>query len=285
MLNETNSISISCKLPPSFEMMLPPSQSPPERAMTKDEEPSTAMRQYHEQMLKLVAKGFYNELINYGVNEAEVLTVAGHLLDNVMHKQGPASKSVEYYNGLFTIKDVRDEWAGAGRLTVQQLSLSPMDIKTIPVIAAWLREPAIRDSFYPHFPDTKEELTRYFQSPAREYFLIFHEQHLAGIIGAENIDTESAILEMRKLVGDPEMHGKGIGKRATFLFLYYVFVIRKFRKVYLHSLDINIRNLNLNGKFGFELEGVFLEEVVVRNKRRDVIRMALTAPVWSALFS
>ena len=207
------------------------------------------MRQYHEQMLKLVAKGFYNELINYGVNEAEVLTVAGHLLDNLMHKQGPASKTVEYYNHLFAIKDVHDEWADTRRLTVQQLSLSPMDIKMVPKVAAWLREPAIRESFYPHFPDTTEELTRYFQSPAREYFLIFHEQHLAGIIGAENIDTESAILEMRKLVGDPEMHGKGIGKRATFLFLYYVFVIRKFRKVYLHSLDINIRNLNLNGKF------------------------------------
>src|SRR4051812_23743165 len=55
------------------------------RGMKEREETSTAMRQYHEQMLKLVAKGFYNELINYGVNETEVLTVAGHLLDNVMH--------------------------------------------------------------------------------------------------------------------------------------------------------------------------------------------------------
>lgn len=243
------------------------------------------MRQYHEQMLKLVAKGFYNELINYGVNEAEVLAVAGHLLDNVMVKRGPASKQVEYYNGLFTIKDVRDEWAGARRLTVQHLTLAPMDLKMVSQIEIWLREPAIRESFYPRFPESKEELTRYFQSPAREYFIIFHQQHLAGIIGAENIDTESGILEMRKLVGDPEMHGKGIGKRATFLFLYYVFMIRKFTKVYLHSLDINIRNLNLNGKFGFELEGVFLEEVVVRNKRRDVVRMALTAPVWTELFS
>jgi len=62
-------------------------------------------------------------------------------------------------------------------------------------------------------------------------------------------------------------------------------MVRKFRKVCLHSLDINIRNLNLNGKFGFELEGVFLEEAMVRGKRRDVVRMALAEPVWSALFS
>ncbi len=90
---------------------------------------------------------------------------------------------------------------------------------------------------------------------------------------------------MRKLVGDAAMRGKGIGKRATFLFLYESFVIRKFRKVYLHSLDINIRNLNLNRKFGFELEGLFLEEARIQDKWRDVIRMALSAPVWLELFS
>jgi RimJ/RimL family protein N-acetyltransferase len=124
-----------------------------------------------------------------------------------------------------------------------------------------------------------------FQSATREYFSIFWENDLAGFIGAENIDSESARLEMRKLIGNPAMHGKGIGKRATFLFLYYVFVVRKFRKVYLHSFDINIRNLNLNGKFGFELEGVFLEEAMIENTWRDVIRMALTASTWLELFS
>lgn len=40
-------------------------------------------------MLKLVAKGFYKELIKYGVKEPEVLTVAEHLLDNVSLKSNP----------------------------------------------------------------------------------------------------------------------------------------------------------------------------------------------------
>ena len=123
------------------------------------------------------------------------------------------------------------------------------------------------------------------QEPGREYLAIFHEGHFSGIIGAENLDAVSGKLEMRKLVGDSAMHGQGIGKRATFLFLYHVFVTRKFRKVYLHSLDINIRNLNLNGKFGFELEGVFLEDAVVDGHHRDVVRMALSAPVWLELFA
>ncbi|MDB6125035.1 MAG: Protein N-acetyltransferase, RimJ/RimL family [Pedosphaera sp.] len=252
--------------------------------MTEGEESSPAIRHYHEQMLKLVAKGFFNELINYGVNEAEVLAVAGHLLDNVMHKGGTTNKAVEYYNKLFTIKDVQDQWATTQRLTVHNLSISPIAPGHVPQIATWLREPSIQESFYPKFPEAKD-LACYFLEPTREYFSIFRQQHFAGIIGAENIDHESGKLEMRKLVGDPDMHGKGIGKRATFLFLYHAFFIRQFRKVYLHSLDINVRNLNLNGKFGFELEGVFLEETVIQGKRRDVVRMALASPIWLELFS
>ena len=81
------------------------------------------------------------------------------------------------------------------------------------------------------------------------------------------------------------MHGKGIGKRATFLFLYHTFLIRGFEKIYVHSMDTNIRNLNLNRKFGFELEGVFFQDVRVGLERRDVVRMALLRPVWLNLFS
>ena len=253
--------------------------------MAERKETVSPARQHHEQMLKLVAKGFFNELVNYGVNEAEVLKVAGHLLDNVLHKSGPANKTVEFYNKLFTIRDVKDEWAGTKRLAVQGLSITPMEAKVVPQVAAWLRAPAMRDNFYPKFPEKEAELKDYFQSPAREYFSIWHEGKLAGIMGADQIDAESGRVEMRKLVGETAMRGKGIGKRATFLFLYYVFVVRKFRKVFLHSLDINIRNLNLNGKFGFELEGVFLEEVMVGGKMRDVVRMALAGPIWLELFS
>jgi len=253
--------------------------------MSEPEVSPSPARQHHDQMLKLVAKGFFNELINYGVNEAEVLKVAGHLLDNVLHKSGPANKTVEFYNKLFTIQDVHNEWAAARRLTVHGLSILPFEEKIVPQIAEWLLAPAVRENFYPKFPESEAGLRAYFQSPVREYFSIWNEGKLAGIMGADHIDAESGRVEMRKLVGETAMRGKGIGKRATFLFLYYVFVVRKFRKVYLHSLDINIRNLNLNGKFGFELEGVFLEEVMVGGKMRDVVRMALAGPIWLELFS
>jgi RimJ/RimL family protein N-acetyltransferase len=249
------------------------------------DERSAVLGQRHEQMLRLVAKGFYNELINYGVTEKEILTVTAHLLDNVMRNGGPKDPQVEFYNTLFTIKHVQDDWQTAKRLSLQQVSITPLEPRLIPQIAAWMRTPSIQASFYPRFPETEEELVPYFKASGRVYFAIMYQANAVGIIGAEQIDLESAKLEMRKLIGDPSMHGKGIGKRATFLFLYYVFVVLKFQKVLVHSFDVNVRNLNLNGKLGFVLEGTLFEDVLVHNTRRDVVRMALTASTWLRLFS
>jgi RimJ/RimL family protein N-acetyltransferase len=251
----------------------------------ESQDSTTAVRHNHEQMLKLVAKGFYNELIKYGVNKPEIVTVAGHLLDNLLHQGERPNKESEYYNALFRINDIQDEWSKKKRLTVQQVSLAPLDSSLTSAIAGWLRDPLVRESFVPAFPTSQKELEEYFRNPTRQYFGIFHEDEPTGIIGAENIDRETSKLEMRKLVGNTAMRGKGIGKQATFVFLYYVFEILKFQKVYLHSTDINIRNLNLNNKFGFELEGVFFDDAVVQGKKVDLVRMGLRVSVWRELFS
>lgn len=133
-------------------------------------------------------------------------------------------------------------------------------------------------------PDTIEDLTAYFQSPNREYFRILSGNQFVGIIGADQIDMVSKKIEMRKLIGDSKQRGKGIGKRATFLFLFYTYLIAKHEKVFLHSLDINLRNLTLNGKFGFYLEGVFFEDIIIDGEAHDVARMALSKSAWLELF-
>ena len=238
----------------------------------------------HEQMLRLVARGFHKELIKYGVKEPEIVTVAAHLLDNVVLKSPPSSKQVEKYNRLFTIKDVRNEWDEAKQHCLQEVRLAPLQTNQTAQIAKWLENPKVSSSFFPRFPETVARLTEYFVAPGREYFAIWYQQDFVGFIGAENIDLGSGKLEMKKLVGDPAMQGKGIGKRATFLFLYHVFVVQKFYKVYLHTLEINIRNLNLNGNLGFSLEGVFFDDVMNEGVRQDVVRMALSEPAWRKLF-
>lgn len=242
--------------------------------------------QPREQMLRLVAKGFYNELVNYGVRREELLRVANHLLDNVLSQEdvgGQPRQTPGVKPGLYPLED---DWREHGRLLVEHVTLRPFTRDLVPRLAEWLRAPGVNDSFVPPFPADVDLLEQHlFGSPMRDYLAIEVQGEPVGVIGGESLDRASGRLEMRKLVGNPTLRGQGVGKRATFGFLYYAFSILGLHKVYIHSRDINVHNLNLNSSLGFTLEGVFLDELATADGHRaDVVRMALLKPIWKAWF-
>src|SRR5436189_1069648 len=254
-------------------------------AMDEQRDKEIAGKKQRDQMLKLVAKGFYNELTNYGVRKDEILWVASHLLDNLLTQEKKPAEGVKYYNGIFTLGSVKDEWVNCKQITIQQVALRPLQAPVVSKVIAWLKDPAVRESFVPAYPENEGELKKYFIHPTREYFGIYYNDQPVGIVGGENIDLRAGKLEMKKLVGESGLQGKGIGKRATFGLLYYAFMIRNLNKVYIHSRDINMRNINLNSRFGFELEGVFLDDISIGDKHQDVLRMALFKSLWLQIFS
>lgn len=253
--------------------------------MNEPSDEQQAVDARREQMVKLVAKSFYKELVNYGVRENEILKVASHLLDNLMSQGDQPKEGVQYYNQLFTLGSVEDEWEQSRRVGVDHVSIRPIDSEVHGKLAGWLESPLVRESFVSPFPVGEAALREYFEDPAREYFGIYYNDAAVGIVGGEKTDPRAEKREMKKLVGESGLHGKGVGKRATFAFLYHAFMIRHVHKVYIHSRDINIRNINLNSRFGFEVEGVFFEDIEVGGKLQDVVRMALFKPVWLKIFS
>ncbi len=257
----------------------------PVMPLNEQHDEKIAAQQQRDQMLKLVTKGFYNELINYGVQKGEILRVASHLLDNLMAQEKKPGEGIQYYNRIFTLATVKDEWKERQQLTVQHVTLRPLQPPVITRMLEWLKNPAIGQSFVPAFPEKEMDLQKYFTHPTRQYFGIYYQDQPVGIVGGENIDPLAGKLEMKKLVGESGLQGKGIGKRATFGFLYHAFVVLNLNKVYIHSRDINIHNLNLNNRFGFELEGIFLDDITVGNRRQDVVRMALFKSLWLQIFS
>jgi RimJ/RimL family protein N-acetyltransferase len=246
--------------------------------------------QRREQILKLVTRAFFKELRRYGIKEDEIVRVASHLLDNILsQKEGPRLQGRNEERPLtdveFTIDAVSDDWEHKQTLSLDRVSLRPFAMTLVPRVEDWLRPAGVRDSFVSPFPETQAGLRDYFARPNQAYFAIHYDGTAVGIIGGENIDHQAEKLEMKKLVGDPDMRGKGIGKRATFLFLHHAFSALRMHKVYVHSRDINVRNINLNAGFGFELEGAFLEDTKIAGQRVDLVRMALLAPIWDALFA
>ena len=253
--------------------------------MNEQSDENSIGKQRRDQMLRLVSKGFYNELINYGVRKEEILRVASHLLDNLMAQEKKPEAGVQYYNRMFTLDTVLDEWKERRQLAVQHATLRPLQPAVIARVVEWLKNPAVRESFVPAFPEKEGDLQKYFTHPTRNYFGIYYNDQPVGIVGGENIDFLAGKLEMKKLVGESGLQGKGIGKRATFGFLYYAFMVLNLNKVYIHSRDINIHNINLNSRFGFELEGIFFEDIRVGERRQDIVRMALFKSLWLQIFS
>ena len=189
------------------------------------------------------------------------------------------------YQHLFTIKSVHDSWKTEKVIRLHDVSLKPLEKNQVGIVSNWLNADVVQKTLISFIPTEGSKLASYlFDRPDTTYFGIYHDTTFVGIIGAENVDTSGKKLEMKKFVGEEQYRSKGIGKMATFLFLYYAFRILNFNKVYLHSLDTNINNINLNSKFGFELEGILYKEVFLHDAHRDVLRMGLLNDKWLAIF-
>ncbi len=247
---------------------------------------SDLTKEKQNQILKLVTKSFYRELTSYGVETSDIVKVSVNLLDYVTSNKEAEENANGYYNKLFSVPAVHNHWGTKKTLSIHNVAIQPLLPVHIPQISAWLKEGEISQTFIRFFPQDKTPLESYLLATKdRKYFAVYAEDEVfVGIVGAENIDETFRKLEMKKFIGAREFQGKGLGKAATFLFLYYAFKILNFNKVYINSLDTNIKNINLNSKFGFELEGILYEEAHVGGMYKDVLRMGLLYNHWESIF-
>lgn len=238
------------------------------------------------QILKLVTNSFYKELVNYGVNSSDLITVSVNLLDFVTNHKSQSAPANGYYNRIFRISQVQNDWKQNKVLTFNDVSIKPLTKDLLPQLSHWLDTSDIENTFISLFPKEVTLLDKYFLDRSdRQFFSIFYKtDNFVGIIGAENIDYSFKKAEMKKFIGAGEFRGKGLGKLSTFLFLYYVFKELNLNKIYIHSLDTNIQNINLNSKFGFELEGILYKEAFMNGNFRDVLRMGLLRSTWLSIF-
>lgn len=241
-------------------------------------------KQKQEKILQIVSSSFYKELVKYGINSSDIISVSMNLLDYATDKRDDKAFHKDLYD--FKISDIHDNWKSKKELSLDNIKIVPLLESHIPQVSEWLKNKDLDVTFIGFFPKKLADLKTYMmQSERIKYHAIYYmNTNFVGIIGSERINDTFKKLEMKKLVGVEEFRGKGIGKSATFLFLYYAFHILKYNKVYLHSMDTNIKNINLNSRFGFNLEGLLYKEVSVNGVFHDVIRMGMLKNKWEEFF-
>lgn len=229
-------------------------------------------------IVRLVTRSFVSELVKYGLRESELISVSTALLDHAIAAQRRGSASAKRHPTF--AHPVNGSWTQDKFLSMGDTGIRPAAFDDIPYISEWLEEPSVRSAFFTPFPRDTGLLAELFLCPETSLFCVIEiDGQPAGFIGGKLEHPESSRIEMRKLVA-PQWRGRGIGTRATRLWLHVVFQERQINKAYLYSLNTNIRNINLNSGFGFELEGILHDEHLVHDRFVDVVRMGLTKARW-----
>ncbi len=105
--------------------------------------------------------------------------------------------------------------------------------------------------------------------------ITLHDGQPIGLMAFLDHDRVQKKAELRKLIGDPQQRGKGYGKQATTLWIRYGTSCLGLRKIYLNTLETDLRNIRLNEELGFKVEGILRNECWFDGEYHDILRMAL----------
>jgi len=72
-------------------------------------------------------------------------------------------------------------------------------------------------------------------------------------------------------IGEKDYWGQGYGKIAVNLLLQYAKSVLGLRKIYLYTLDINVKARSLYSKLGFITEGTLVKHIYKNGEYRDLI--------------
>jgi RimJ/RimL family protein N-acetyltransferase len=129
-------------------------------------------------------------------------------------------------------------------------------------------------------------LSRTTAQPLELHELLDNDRSILGVItGVDGLpiglmafldhDRMQRKAELRKLIGDVQYRGKGYGKEATALWVRYGISSLGLKKIYLNTLETDLRNIRLNEELGFKVEGILRNECWFDGEYHDILRMAL----------
>ncbi len=229
------------------------------------------VRQLHEQGCS------FRDLVDFANEILEEITVVGTISkslspDNLSGRQGTGKNTA---TGDQAAKKLHNH--GQVNLTTEAC-LRRIAESDIAAVSQWRTDEAVSASL------AVRTLEKIISDPAHTVseesaalFVICREtdDKVVGLIGFPHIEVETQQAEYIKMIGEPTERGKGYARIGTKVLLDYAFSFLHLNRVYLYTLDGNLRNISLNQSLGFSFEGLLKQAVRVENRLRDVAIMAL----------
>jgi len=226
-----------------------------------------------EKTIELMARGFFRESLEYGFKKVDYLRFVNHLLDIALKN----SETVAGHpNHIPVSKSRKKHVTQEMPLVGDHIAVRKFEKQDAQLLKKWVKDEEGR-----HFL-----LSRSSSEPLDIDHLHRDKGVIAGIITLPDetpiglmlycsVCVEHKRAEIRKLIGERTMRRKGYAKEATRLWIDYGLHALNLHKIYLSTLNTNIRNIRLNEKLGFEVEGILRNEVFFDGEYHDVLRMGL----------
>lgn len=225
-----------------------------------------------ERTLETLARGFYKESVKYGFKRVDYVRFVNCLLDIAMQDpDSPSSLSVNSFDSQ-TLKTKKLKLP----IKERELALRAFKKKDRSIIDKWLEDSEGRRFLVSSVTARIASFDSLLMDEHCELAVVTLPQGIPiGLLAFLSIDPRQKKAELRKLIGEPSFRGHGYGKRATQLWIQYGLFTLELRKIYLNTLNTNIRNIKLNEELGFTVEGILRNEVFFEGEYHDVLRMGL----------
>jgi len=218
--------------------------------------------------VEAISKTILNETSKWGFKPSDYISLVNGLLDLSLIK---STKNES--------KEKTEEKPKRGKLDFplrgKQIQVRLFDKNSdYKIVQGWLKDEAGRWFLLSRSSSSGKTLQQLLEDERNIFGIIsLADSTPIGLMGFLNYDQNNHKVEMRKLIGEEIHRGKGYAKEATMLWIQYGINNLGFKKIYLNTIENNIRNVTLNKELGFQIEGILRKEFVINNEYYDVIRM------------
>ncbi len=228
-----------------------------------------------ETTIETLARNFFKEASSYGFKQDDYLRYINTLLDFSMSHKNKINANVEAEDA--GKKESADFQPASLPLKGERVLIRAFDhSKDAALLANWVADEFGRYFLLSRTSSKELDIEQLTLSDDNIIGVITSpDEKPIGVMAFLDFDANLGKAELRKLIGEPNMRGKGLGKEATSLWIQYGIRGLELRKIYLNTLNTNIRNIKLNEELGFKVEGILRNEALIDGKYHDVLRLGL----------
>lgn len=221
--------------------------------------------------IRTFAKTIHGEARKYGFDAIDMVRLINELMDISADENLSSADNLRSQSETKEFVQVASFPLQSHRLEIHLVEPG----KDIARLKEWMNDEYGRHFLMSCATAQRTDLDALLENSRNQVGIVCFEGSPIGAVAYLDIDDNQKRAELRKLIGVPDARGKGFAEEATRLWIKYGNQRLGLQKIYVSTMQTNLRNIRLNETVGFRVEGILHDEVLIAGERYDVLRMGL----------